>query len=313
MDGMIGINDSQTRIARVAETTWGVTPTSPAFENMRSTRDTLQANKRTVTSEERRPDRNVSDVIQVARSASGNIPTEFAYGAYDDEFESALFGTWSSGDVLKNGTTYHALTYEKTFAKPGGSSIFHRFAGCIVDTMALSVTAEQLIGLEFGVMGKGVTQGITALSGATYAAANTNPVLSAAADFASLSIVGLSSTPAIQSLTLNTSNGLRQRMAIGDLNSKGIGTGRFTATGTINAYFEDEELYALFLSHGEIELGFTLGTESGSTYDVLLPRLKLTEGTVQSGGNDSDVMANLNFQALYDTDIAATMQITRGA
>ncbi|MCQ8781720.1 phage tail tube protein [Mangrovibrevibacter kandeliae] len=307
---MVGINSSKTRLAYVPEVTWGTTPATPAFKNLRFTGEGLNADKETVTSNEIRPDRNVSDVIQVGRSAAGNINAEFSYGTFDALFESALGGAFAT-DVLKNGILQKAMTFEKTFKKADGSSVFHRFPGAVVNTMQLSVTSKQTIGLVFNVMSKGVAAATTAITGATYADANSNTVLSAATDFASLTMPELSSVPIIKGLTINTTNNLRQQDGVGSIDSYGIGDGRFEVTGSLNAYFEGGGLYDAFIDHSALSLSFTLGTAAGSRYTVVLPKVKITSGTITAGGNDQEVMADLNFQALYADGIAATMQITR--
>lgn len=308
---MAGISASKTRLAYITETAWGTTPATPVFKNIRFTGESLNAEKQTVTSDEIRPDRNVADVIQVSRMGSGNINAEFSYGSFDDFFEGALYSTWAT-DVLKNGVDQKSFTLEKTFQKDDGTDIFHRFPGTVINTMSLGITAGQLISLGFGVMAKGVVDATAVITGATYTDANSNPVLSAATNFASLTMTGVTAAPLIQALTLDTTNNLRQRPVVGSLDSAGIGAGRFAGTGTMNAYFEGGDLYSAFLNHGELSLSFLLGTEAGSRYLVEIPTLKITAGTIVAGGNDQDVMANLNWQAIYDDGIDATMQITRG-
>lgn len=303
---------SKTRLAYIPETAWGETPATPAYKNLRFTGESLNAEKGTVTSNEIRQDRNVSDVIQVSRTASGNIDAEMSYATFDEIFESALGSAWAA-NVLKNGTTQRSVTLEKTFEKADGSEIFHRFAGCVVNTMNIDVTAQQLITVGFGIMGRGVTAASAPITGATYANANSNDVLSAAVDFASLQIGGLSGgeSPAVQALTIATTNNLRQQAVVGALDLAGLGDGRFEMTGTLNVYFEDEGIYEAFLNHDALSLEFLLGEATGQRYRVRIPKLKITSGTTTATGNDADVMANLNWQALYDSTIGATIEITR--
>ena len=302
---------SKTRMARVAETVWGVTPATPAFKNFRMTGESLNAEKQTAVTNEIRPDRNISDLIQVARTTSGNLDAEFSYASFDDEFESALANVWTA-DVLKNGIIQKSLTYEKTFLANDTDEIFHRFAGSVVNTMAIGVTAQQLITLGFGVMGRGITTGVAPITGATYADALVTDVLSAAADFGSLAITGLAEQPSIMAITLDTTNNLRQQPVVGSLNSAGLGDGRFGVTGTLNAYFEGGPLYDAFNDHDAVAISFLLGTDTGSQYRVTMPKVKLSQGTIVAGSNDSDVMASLSYQALYDPTLGCTIQIERG-
>ena len=308
---MVGISASRTRLAVVPEASWGVIPATPAFKNLRMTSETLAAEKQTAVSNEIRPDRNVPDVIQVGRMAQGSIEAELSYGTFDALLASALYGSWTT-DVLKNGVLQSSFAIEKTFDRNVGADEFHRYSGVVVNTLGLSVTAAQLVTASLGVMGKGVSRATSAITGATYQDANTEDVMSAATDFADMTVTGLGSAPAIQSIQLNTTNNLRQRQVVGSLDSAGLGEGRFEASGSINVYFEEGELYQAFLDHGEFALAFTLGTEAGKRYKFELPRCKIMTMPITAGGNDQDVMANLTFQALVDATLGGTLRITRG-
>lgn len=307
---MVGISASTTRLAAVAETAWGVTPATPAFKNIRIVSESLNAEKQTTTSNELRPDRNVADVIQTARMASGSIEGEFSYGSFDDYIESMLYSSWAT-DTIKNGVTQKSFTLEKTLRKSASLNAFFRYKGAVFNSWSLGISSGQLITSSFGVMAKGLETGTTAIAGATYAAAGTSDVMSAATDFASLTATGISGAPVIESISLEMTNNTRQRMAVGSLDSQGIGEGRFELTGSMNAYFDDEALYNAFLAHTALGLSFNLGSVAGSRYTFTIPKLKLTTGTLVAGGNDQDLMLNVGFQALIDSTLGATLKIDR--
>lgn len=87
---------NRTALAKVREVTFGVTPATPAFKAIRNTSSSLNANPRTIISEEIRADRQVTDLILVGLSAGGDIGGELSFLAHDDDFEEALQGTWSN-------------------------------------------------------------------------------------------------------------------------------------------------------------------------------------------------------------------------
>lgn len=74
---------------------WGVTPASGAPREMRITGSQLAAQKETVTSDELRSDRMVSNIVEVGASAEGDINFEFSAGAIDDFLAAFLYGLWS--------------------------------------------------------------------------------------------------------------------------------------------------------------------------------------------------------------------------
>ena len=88
-------DSSQTQLYFVEETTWGTTPAA-ALKELRFTGESLGFNIETVTSNEIRADRQVSDLIQTNASASGAVNFELSYGAYDELIAAALFGDWTA-------------------------------------------------------------------------------------------------------------------------------------------------------------------------------------------------------------------------
>ena len=299
----IGANASETRLSLVEETVWATTPTSPSFTNLRFTGETLAPAKTTVRSNEIRPDRNVTDEIQTGRMVSGDLNFELSYETFDDLFRSALFGnfTGSPANTLKNGIAPTAFTAERTLALPGGTSEYHRFVGLMANTMSLNITAGQIVTGSFGMMGRFGGRGSTALSGSTYATANQNQVLNAAANFASLTVAGSSPTPRIRSLTLSATNNLRNQDEVGDLDLAGLAPGRFELSGTMEAYFESGALFQSFLDHDDLSLSFIIGTTTPNRYRITVPTLVLTGNPgANATGNDADVMLTLSFTALLD-------------
>lgn len=301
------VDSSQTRLAYIEEVTSGTTPATPTLLEQRFTSEGLNANIENVVSNEIRADRNVSDLIQVGSSAGGSVDFELSYGSFDDWFESLMYSTWST-NVLKNANAQKSFTMEKTF-EAGATDQFHRFTGCVANTLSLAIQSQQIVTGSFGFLAKGATTAQAIIAGATYTGANSNDVINAASNFASLAIAGVTG-PELTALNLNITNNLRQQQVIGSIESRGIGTGRFEVTGDMTVYFENEELYDIFLAGDAADLSFVLGGASNKKYQFDIANLKFETGEIIAGGNDQDVMAKMTFRGLYDgTD--NTLQITR--
>lgn len=301
---------SQTRLAYIAESTFGTTPSTPAFTEARFTGEGLNANIETVTSNEIRPDRNVTDLVQVAQSASGAVNFELSYGSFDAFLESLMFGEWAT-NVLKNGVTEKSFTLEKTF-ETGATDQFHRFTGAIANNMSLSMATSSIVTGSFDFLAAGFSSAQAIITGATYTGANTNPVINAATNFASLAMTGVTS-PELTALDISITNNLTLEQVLGSLDARGITSGRFQATGTLTAYFENEELFELFLNGTGSDLTFKLGGASSLNYVFDLPNIKFNSAEVVAGGNDQPVLVNMAFTALYDSGEAASLKITRTA
>lgn len=292
-------DSSSTRLSYITESAENTFPTSPTLLNLRYTSETLNYLKRTVSSEEIRADRNVSDMADVGFGVGGDVGFELSYGTFDSLIESLLYSTWSS-DVIKNGVTPKTFSFEKTF-ETGATDQFMRFTGMKVGSMSLSIAAQQRITGSMTMMGMGHTKASAALSGATYTAAGTSPIMTASGDVGSLSITGVSPSPTIMSMSINIQNNLREQLQIGSRGPAGIGAGRFIVTGSLEAYFADLSMYNAFYDHDDVGISANLGSTSGSIYTLDMPRTKLTNGTVQTPGNDQDIMASFDFQAIYST------------
>lgn len=299
-----GAAASDGRLALVPETAWGTTPANPAFTTMRFTSENLQPSKQTVRTNEIRADRNIVDEILVGRSVAGDLAFELSYGPFENLLESLFHAEWGGEDsaFLKNGAGIgRSFTAERRILLPGGTSEYHRFNGLVANTMSLTVTAGEIVTGSFGLMGKFGGRESSAITGATYADAAQNRVLNATSHFADLSVPGITELAPVRSISLNITNNYRNQNAVGSLDAVGYAPGRFEVTGSIEAYFNNGELFQAFLDHEDLALEFTLGVEPGEQYKFTLPTIVLTgDPGGNIGGNDQDVMQTLAFTAVLD-------------
>ena len=300
---------SGTRVAYVAETAFGTTPTTPSFSTLRVTSGGMRTNKTTVTSDERQADRNVRDEILTGLSASGSYNFEFSADTFDDLLAGALGGAWAS-NVLKNGILRPTFTIEETLGL-GTANSFSRFSGARVNTLSLSVGSQERVTGSVALMAQKETLDTTPITGATYAPPNTNQIATASANVAALTVGTITPAPKVKSLTLEISNGLRMRPTVGTPYTQEFGEDRFSVTGNMACYFESNDLYQAVIGHQTAALSFTAGVEANKKYSFLLPKIRFGDGERAVGGNNDDVMVNVPFRALLDTTTACSLQITR--
>ncbi|HVI28854.1 phage tail tube protein [Hansschlegelia sp.] len=301
---------SSTRIAYVAETSFGVTPATPTFKTFRTTRAAgLRSNKTTVTSDEIRADRNVPDEPMVGLDVTGEYPVEMSYGSFDDILEGLLFGTWAT-NVLKNGVTRKSFTFEET-RELGATDSFSRFPGVMVNQGQFTVNAREKIMATFSMMGESEELDDAIITGATYTAANAKPILTASANIAALAVAGLDPAPKVRSLGFTINNNLRVRPVVGALHSEEFGAGRCDVTGTSEMYFQSNELYQAVLDHGGGALSFVAGAATNEKYRFTFPKIIFLDGTVPTGGNTDDVMVSIPWRAVYDPTEGCSVKIER--
>lgn len=301
---------SGTRLAYVAEVTQGTTPASPAFSNVRFTGENLKIATDTAISQEIRADGNVPDLIRVGSGVSGGFNWELSYGTLDNFIAALLRTTWSS-NVAKNSTaTLAPFTLEKTI-ELGATDSYHRLVGCVPSELNLKIAAGEIITGDMQFMGFGGSLATTAIASSSYAAVNTNVLMNATSDFGSLTMTGIATLPKLLSLTAKMRNNARLQRQVGQLNAIGTGFGQFTVEGSFRAYFEDNNLYQAYLSGTPFVLTYTLGTVTLNKYTIALPVSKIKDAVVVAGGNGQDVVADIQYQGLFDSSSSATLTITR--
>jgi len=306
----------------VEESTWGTTPTSGAYKPVRSTGESLTFNVTNTQSDEIRADRNVADIIRTDASTSGDINFELSYAgevssgvnhAFDDILEGVMCSDWNA-DVIKNGTTLKSYSVQKFFADATDGK-YHTFDGCRFDNFNLSLQAGSIITGSVGLQGQGITVGETTVaSSGTPTAATTTDVMNAINNVGTLQEGGNTLSDQIMSLSVTITNNLRTNQAIGQLGASRIGLGQFVLTGTMSIYFANKTLFNKFVNGGSGDvssLNFRTSDLAGNYYNFLIPKIEYVSGSVLAGSANADVMAEIGFQAKFDSSEACTLKITR--
>ena len=116
---------SQHRLSYNFESVFGVTETSPVFNNFRHTGTDLGLEKSEILSQELSADRQFSFVRHGNKSVGNGVNFELAYGAQDDWIEATLGGTWSA-QVTSGAIS--AAAASGTFTRGSGSFVSDGFA-----------------------------------------------------------------------------------------------------------------------------------------------------------------------------------------
>lgn len=304
-------NTSETIIAFSPETVIGTTNATPVFQKLRMTGEGLVYDIQNVQSNEIQPNVDVPDLIQVGAGVSGPVNMELAFGTdMNTVLEHALRGTFSS-NVLKAGSVKKQATWEKKF-ETGSTDSYHRFKGCRVNGLNIAVKEKAIITSSIDIMGmSSATPATAAISGSSYTATNTNPIMSAV-DVGTITVGGTSSTVYYTDLSFALKNNCRVQNAIGSLNAIGIAYGRREVTGQMTAYFSDADLYEEYVAGNEGSISFIL-SDGTNSYTFAFPRTKFLTGRVVAGGNGQDVMAEMTWQALYDSSQATSVKVTKSS
>lgn len=303
------------KLRYIAEVTKGMTPTTPAFKELRLTGETINNTISTIVSKELRADRSQADLMNAQADVAGDLNVEMSYGSYDDFLEAALGGTWTvvTGDTyaLKDGANNPKFfTIQKDIVDATPETYFN-FRGCTVGGFNLNIQTGQIVTGAFNFRGMTAQATETQIAGATFVAANTNTPFNATQNVGSVLFDGVTYTGCINTLSLSYTNNLRTQDCVGTFGHTDIKFGKKELTGSMNMYFIDKSNYDAFVNSTDFALSFTLTDVAGNLYTVLLPRVKFESATVVAEGENSDIMFNATYRALYDSVEKCMIKITR--
>lgn len=91
---------SRSKTAYVAETTFGTTPATPAFQALRITSNNLANTPTRTTSSEIRADRQITEQVLTKLDTGGDLGIELSFGSFDDMMSGALQNTWVANPAI---------------------------------------------------------------------------------------------------------------------------------------------------------------------------------------------------------------------
>lgn len=177
------------------------------------------------------------------------------------------------------------------------------YRGMMPNTLSLNFEVGAIVKGSVGFMGMthDITQATT-LPGSPEASFGED-VMNSVSDMGVIEAAGknlLSNDDFIKSLKFDVNNNLRGQKAIGHFGNAGVGVGELAVSGTIEAYFQNADLYKKWLNSEVITVVFGVSDNNGNGYLVELPKVKFREGSVNGIQKDQDVMLSLPFDAFYD-------------
>lgn len=301
---------SNASVAYITEVTDGTTPATPAFQTLRATGESLEVQRRLAFSGELNALRGDKNFALVAKGGAGEIEGEFTDGSLEDMLESALRGAWAT-DVLVNANTAKAFTLETRF-ECGATDVFKRLRGTQVGTLSIEAKAQEIVKYKLGYMSRHADFDNAIVTGATYLAGNTEPIL-AGDKVGTITMAGLT-LDAVHSISLNLNNNMKGRPALGFVEAIELAAGDLEVTGSVGLYLSDTEYDVLqaFMAATATSLSFRIGSGAAKVTQFSLPNIQLMDPKPVAESKTGDIMLNLNFRALQATSIAgAIIQVTR--
>lgn len=215
-------------------------------------------------------------------------------------------------DFLRNGTTKKSVTIQKAFTDLDVPELWN-FTGARVGKIGLELATGSILNTSFSILAKDAVMTQAQFAGASIQAANTNTVMNAVDNIASIIFDGDPGGDQyfFNSLSIELDNSLRGQEAVGRLGFIGVEPGSLKLTGSIELYFENGALYTRFKNAQGFSLSFVARDVQGNTYIVTIPRAKFTSMEIVAGGLDQDIFAKAELQGLINSAGTYQVQISR--
>lgn len=213
------------------------------------------------------------------------------------------------GSSVRNGVLKPTFSIEQEYSDVAQFSISR---GCVVNTLNLAATSQAIVTANFAVMGRDTEWGATTFGTGSDIAANTNQIMSAAANVGNVFTDGaVDPNVFFKSITLDTTNNSRNLDAIGSLYPVEINHGQFGATIATQSYFYDRTLLDKYLNGTPVSLSWSFTDDAGNTFVIDAPYCKFSAGGQSGIALSSDVMIDLTATALKSPSLGYMLQVSR--
>lgn len=253
-------------IGIVRETTFGVTPTSPAIKALRTTASSLASSPQTVTSDEIRGDRQLTDLILVGHQAGGDVAQELSFRGCDDALEEALQGTWSNNPVITNIIADTQISDVSTTALTVASGGAAFVAGMLALMSGFGTAANNKVARVVSSTGTTIT-----FPASTFTAESVVPLGATArvVGFAGASGDIVATTTGGNALTSTSLDFTTLGISAGEwVRIGGASAGSQFATAACNGWARVSAITATRLSLAIVPAGFTADAGTGKTIEV---------------------------------------------
>lgn len=211
------------------------------------------------------------------------------------------------GDVLRNGTTLRSFSIEKGFLSQVTPN-YGVFTGMSVGNMSLSLSAGSIITGNFSFLGMLSSISTSALGSPV--AASSEDVLNAVSDVIRLNEGGAVAGSPVREMTIQVNNNLREQMGIGTLGLTGIGVGRFDVTGSLRSLYTQNAIFQKYINGTTTSLSAII-TRGSRAFVITIPAVEYVTGQTIANGGNSDVLADMTWQAKIDTATNCMLQFDR--
>lgn len=222
--------------------------------------------------------------------------------------EAASADITISGSMLRNAKVFTSFSLQKRFK----ANLGFIYPGTFFSGGQINASRGQFFSGQLDALCKSEEKAAAAV-GTGFDAAATNRVMNSVGNFKGFRMDDEASAAKIMSLnTTFARDGAAMAFAMGGESAVGVGSvGQFNASGTMQVYFEDYDLYDAYKSEDALLISYRVTDEAGNTYIVSVPQLVLGNSQIVAGGPNQPVMAQFQWAADPSETLGCSMQIDR--
>jgi len=211
------------------------------------------------------------------------------------------------GSYIRNGTTKKSLFIEENFTDVGE---YNYYTGMRVNEFSISFDNQSKVTGSFDFMGKEEVTDNQTSQGSGTNAANTNDVFNTSNHIPRF-VEGGSVLEPVQNFDLTLTNNVRNRAILGSETSVESGVGSIDLSGSMEAYFTDQNLYKKYIDFDETSFSILSEDPAGNAYIITIFKANLTDGSENADGTDSDVTQPFDWNSKVDDATGKMIQIDK--
>jgi len=296
---------SQSELAYVVESSFGVTPSSPSTIELPVQSHSLSLSKERIEGNNIVSDRTPRVDRHGTRTVAGDISVWLAPDDYDDLLESVFFDTFPATGTTEmiGGVTPQYITLEDRLTDIGQYIVYTGMTG---NTLNVSASPNSRTEATFNFVGKDAEISSSELATPTASSYN-NPF----DNFSGSISIGGSEVAILTSIDFTVDNQLNPAFVLGSNTAPQLGWGRRLVTGNITAYFEDAAFFNRFSNETSAAIQIVFDDQnSGSTYTFDFPSCKFNSADTPLP-DDSLRTITTSFVSLFDNSTDSNIKLTK--
>lgn len=207
--------------------------------------------------------------------------------------------------------TKQSMTMETRFTDVNKS---FQHTGQRTGSISINVNSGEIVKGSISVQGREtIPTNDSVIGAAPYTVLDTTAteIFNATSNVGEITKDGAALSTAIMGLEINAEANLREQRAVGEKFPAGIGYGRFSMSGNINAYFKDFTFFNAFIQHNTVALAFDFECLDHNKVFWRIPAVKITANPIAPEGIDRDVMEPMEWSAQRDPVLQTMLMLDR--